>query len=56
MLNFYDDSNIILYGYNDEDDDFITGDVSDLDSKQIKTDSVIDTLVGLGVLIELLDL
>ena len=56
MLNFYDDSNIILYGYNDEDDDFTTGDVSDLDSKQIKTDSVIDTLVGLGVLIELLDL
>lgn len=56
MLNFYDDSNIILYGYNDEDDDFTTGDVSDLDSKQIKTNSVIDTLVGLGVLMELLDL
>lgn len=56
MLNFYDDSNIILYGYDDEDDDFATGDVSDLDVNQVKTDSVIDALVGLGVLIELLDL
>lgn len=30
-LNFYSDSDIWLYGYEDEDDDFATGDVSDAD-------------------------
>ena len=52
-LDFYDDSDVCLYGLEDEDDDFTTGDVTDLDIQKSTVTPTqkecLEMLIGMGV-------